>query len=753
MEGDNAFEESNGSMPELEGRVAGVSVVSRPELSEALSESRGTDEKSSPAETGNGTSPVILIADDDAMVRMLAASSLGKSGFKVIAAENGRDALEAFQRYRPDLVLCDVIMPSIDGYDVCRLIRKEPQTGHIPILMLTGLEDNESINRAFAAGATDFATKPINWGLLAHRVRYALRASRAMRELKLSEQRYALAAEGANDGLWDWDIDNDQIYFSPRWKSMLGFKDGEIGTSPGEWFNRLHPDDKASVSAAVSAHTEGRRDMFETEYRIRTQTGEYQWMVARGLAVRDENGMGCRMVGSQTNITKRKEAEYQLRFEALHDGLTKLPNRALFLDRLNHSIQLAKRNASYLFAVIFIDLDRFKVINDSLGHLHGDRLLIEVALRIKSALRDGDTLARLGGDEFTILCEGITDINSVTRLIDRIMNVLGDPIDLQGQQVVTAASMGIAFSSSGYDNPEDILRDADAAMYRAKAVGGSSYVLFDEAMHRQAMEFLTLESELRVAVEKQQFRVYFQPILDLRNDQVSGFEALLRWNHPTRGVLLPEAFLSVAEESRLIVNLGRWVLKEACRQLVCWQQSWPQARGWFMSVNIGPVELAAPGLVEFIAETIESTTIDPTCLKLEITENSLIANGPAALKTMKKIKSLGVKLSIDDFGTGYSSFNYLHRFPFDALKIDASFISNFDQDAGRQEIVRTISYLAHNLGLSVVAEGSETEGDFRRLKKLSCEFAQGFSISRPGDAEQMEAFLVSKLTPSEASAS
>ncbi len=681
---------------------------------------------------------LVLVADDDPMILLLAQQALDPRFYTVVTAENGRQALDLFNDKTPDLVLCDVMMPDINGFDLCKKIRLQPAGEHVPIIMLTGLNDAESIDQAFSAGATDFCEKPVNWELLPYKLNYVLRAAATFTELQVSEERYSLVARGANDGIWDWDYKNDRIYYSPRWKSMLGFEDHAIGSDPQEWISRIHADDRARVIAELEAHKAARTEHFECEYRVENAEGNYRWMMCRGLAIRGDDGVACRMTGSQTDITLRKQVEEKLAFDAVHDALTGLPNRILFQDRLSHCIELSSRRENYSFALLYLDLNRFKLVNDTLGHLLGDQLLIEVASRMRQVVRRGDTLSRLGGDEFVILCEDIEDITVATGLADRIQQRLLEPVDLDGQKVVIGCGIGITESSIGYQQPEDMLRDADAAMYRAKARTGSAYEIFDKTMHQKAMNVLQLEADFRVALENGQFELHYQPIVRIEGDKISGFEALVRWDHPKLGLMLPDEFLDMAADSRLIVPLGRWVLREACRQMQEWKRQWPEeASDWTISVNLSAPELAQADLIEALDDILHATGLAPTCLKLEITETSLIKNASHALRTMKALRDRGIRLSIDDFGTGYSSFNYLHQFPFDELKIDRTFISELDDREDKREIVNAIVSLAHNLGMTVVAEGSASAAIYENLRDAACECAQGFSIMEPRRADRI----------------
>lgn len=687
--------------------------------------------------------PLALVIDDDIAVRMLARSSLNKAGFLVEEAQGGEQGIEMFKQLNPDIVLCDVVMPDTDGYQVCSAIRQHPKGAHVPIVMMTGLDDVESIERAYSVGATEFTVKPLNSSLLARRARFILRASETLAQFKRSEERYALAARGANDGLWDWDLNRDMVYYSPRWKELLGYK-SEIGHSVEEWLERVHADDADRVRCELELHIEGRSAHFESECRIETGDGTFKWILCRGLALRDRHGRAYRMAGSMTDISRRKAAQEQLEFDALHDNLTGLPNRKLFLERLRHCIEINARHPDYRFAVLFIDLDRFKIVNDSLGHLVGDQMLIEVAKRVKATLRVGDTLARFGGDEFTILFEDIKDMDTTDQMAARIQNALGQPMEVGGQEVVTSASIGITVGGPGYQSPEEMLRDADAAMYRAKSNGRAGCETFNPTMRMHAVRTLRTEVELRTALERHEFYPEYQPIVSLESGEIIGFEALVRWSHPSLGTVLPTQFMDVSEETGLIVHIGRQVLGAACSQLREWQLRWPEASEWSMSVNLSGHELMQADLIPTVDDTLRRTGVSPRHLKLEITERTLVENDRKALKVMTELRNRGVQLSIDDFGTGYSSLSYLHRFPFDILKIDRSFIHGIEDQPQRAAIVKAIIQLAHSLGLQVTAEGSETADSVECLKALPCEFAQGNFLSRPQRAEELFALFETK---------
>jgi diguanylate cyclase (GGDEF)-like protein/PAS domain S-box-containing protein len=679
-------------------------------------------------------------AADGALIDALLRSARFDADVERVAT---REAFEAALRSRTfDIILSDYSLPGFDGQSALEMARTLCPS--VPFLFVSGTIGEDRAVESLKGGAVDFVLKD-SFARLAPAIRRALDETRernarkrAEDALRLSEERYALAARGANDGLWDWDVGAGRIYLSPRWKAMLGWDVDELSDDPEEWFGRVHPQDLPGLRARLSAHFDGHSEHFESEYRIAHRDGTWLWMLSRGLGVRSADGSPLRMAGSQTDITNRKKAEEQLLHDALHDALTGLPNRASFLDRLMLVMSQASRRPERRFAVLFLDLDRFKVVNDSLGHVIGDELLVEIAQRLSASLRHGDTVARLGGDEFALLLDGIGDAAAATRAAERIHRELEPPFRLEGHEVFSSASIGIALSTTAYEHPQDMLRDADTAMYRAKAVGRARHALFDQDMHARAVEVLRLETDLRRAIEKREFRLHYQPVVALADERLCSLESLVRWQHPRKGLVMPNSFIGLAEETGLIVPLGDWVLGEACRQMAEWSAS--AAGDPFVSVNLSPRQFAHTDVVGEVRAILKETGLPGSRLGLEITESALMEGGDVRARLIE-LRRLGVKLLLDDFGTGYSSLSYLLRFPIDIIKIDASFVRGLESDDEKAAIVRSILAIGHNLRMRVIAEGVEEPAQAEVLRSLGCDYGQGYLWSKPLPADSASDFF------------
>jgi PAS domain S-box-containing protein len=578
---------------------------------------------------------------------------------------------------------------------------------------------------------------------------------RIRRQLAEREQLFQLITENAADMIAVTDRNGQRLYNSPAYKKILGYDPEELAGTGS--MDQVHPDDRARVvEASVKARNTGRGERLE--YRIRHKDGSWRFLESTSSAIRTLEGENGGLVIVNRDITERKRAEERLAHQSFHDSLTGLPNRALFLDRLQQALTLSRRHLDFKFAVLFIDIDEFKVFNDSLGHAAGDSLLMQIAQRLTVSLRRVDTisrphvgedaesligestLARPGGDEFTVLLEELHGPSEAIRVAERIQRRLAIPFDFSSQEIVLSVSVGIAFSNPDATDAQDILRDAEIAMYRAKSTGKARCEVFDHAMHAGAIKRLQLETDLRKALELNQYRVYYQPIVSLRTGQIMGFEALSRWQRP-EGLVMPGEFIAVADESGIILPINRQLLDDACRQLRIWQALFPSDPPLTVNVNIAPKQFAQPDLASQIGKTLQETGLDPCCLNLEITETIAMADADRSAVVLAELKALGVRLDIDDFGTGYSSLSRLQRFPVDTLKIHRSFISCMDTDVETREIVRIIIMLAHGLRLNVVAEGVETQGQADMLKDMGCELAQGYLYSRPAPVEITERLL------------
>lgn len=553
--------------------------------------------------------------------------------------------------------------------------------------------------------------------------------------LRDSEERYALAAEGARDGLFDWNLENNQIYFSERWKTMLGYQEQDIGQHPDEWFGRIHREDKIHVMRIIDGIHQNKGSHLEFESRILNKKNQYTWVLTRGIMVK-KDGRVVRVIGSQTDLTERKQFEEQLRHDAFHDKLTKLPNRALLNDRLNSFIERAKRHPNFRFAVFFIDIDRFKVINDSLGHNQGDLLLIEISKRFVKCVRSCDTVARLGGDEFLILLDDVTE-QDVVVLADRILDSMSKSFHLNNQEIFVTASIGVSMNSAQHVDAEDIIREADTAMYKAKNQGRACFEIFQSGMHLQVMKVLSLEADLRRAIENKEFQLYFQPIVSLKDNQIHSMEALIRWIHPEKGLVPPLDFIPLAEETGMIVNIGEWVITEVCRQSKIWQD---QGFSFNIAVNISARQFQHQGLIEHLKSSIKKYGIDAFTLEFEITESIAMDDIEFTVSVLKDLQSMGVKISIDDFGTGYSSLSSLQLFPIDHLKIDRCFVNDVVGNNENANITRAIVLMGHTLGLRTIAEGIETQEQLAFLRSLGCDYAQGYFLSRPLPQDQVADF-------------
>jgi PAS domain S-box-containing protein len=689
-------------------------------------------------------SDLLLVDDEPANLDML-SRRLQRAGYCVATAAGGQEALDRIADASFDLVLLDVQMPGLGGLQVLKAIRERHPAHKLPVVMVTARVQSEDIVVALEAGANDYVTKPVDFAVMLARVRTQLDRCAAERALAESEERYALAVRGANDGLWDWRAADGETYLSPRWKEILGYQDDELPNALSSWLDRVHPDDLERVRAELDRHLNGQSAQFESEHRVRHRSGIYRWALVRGVGVRDREGRVSRMAGSLTDITEGKVA----------DPLTGLANRLQFVDRLERVMEQGRRHPDLLFAVIFLDLDRFKNVNDSLGHGVGDALLVQVAARLQQCLRgaDGsprpfagpgasreDTVARLGGDEFAILLTGVRSGRDAEQVVERVLASFADPFEVCGRKVDTTASVGIALSRPDYTSAAELLRDADTAMYHAKGAGRGRAATFDETMRAQAVRRFELEGDIREALDAGQFLLHYQPIVSLRDRCATGLEALIRWNHPTYGLVGPDEFIGIAEETGTIVSLGDWTVRTACRQLRAWSDEGLVAAPFTVGVNLSRRQLIEPDLASRMAGIAAECGVAPASVEFEIAEACMLAEPETATAVLGQLKAAGFRLSIDDFGAGYSAVSYVHHFAIDRIKIDRTFLGPRALTR-MDDVMSSIVSLAEHLDVELVAEGVETVEEVERLEGLRCSLCQGFFFSRPADARATEAML------------
>ncbi len=681
----------------------------------------------------------VLLVDDDEDDYLITSEMLAgqdRVQFEVDWCSDYAAALEAIGEQRHDVYLIDYRLGERNGLELVREAFADGPSA--PVIMLTGHATYEIDIEATALGVTDFLVKQeLDRAELERSIRYAISHQKA--------ERYALAVRAASDGIWDWDLDSDRVYLSGRWHAILGLPEEPRHDRPSAWFDLVAPDDLPRLRGAITAHLEGREPHLECEYRIRHADGGWRWVMTRGLAIRSVDGTPTRIAGSLSDMTDRRITQLRLEHDALHDTLTGLPNRTLFTDRVDQLLQRASREPAIGCAILFLDLDGFKLVNDSLSHAVGDHLLVALAERVLATVRPGDTVARLGGDEFTVLLDGLDDPLEASFIAERILRSLDEPFDIDGNELFISASIGISLSASSLGSAE-LIRRADIAMYDAKRRGRARFAVFDERMHRRVTDRLALRRGVRYAVESSLLGVHYQPIIELATGRIVSFEALARWPEEWASVS-PAEFISIAEETGVIGALGHHVMSTAVRALARWRHDGLVSDDVSVSVNLSGRQLDDPGLAGQIRSAIHDSGLPAEALKLEITEGTLMELERSE-HLLAELRSAGLGLLLDDFGTGYSSLTSLYRFPIEALKIDRSFVATMSQQPEAEVITRSAVALAHSLGVPVIAEGVESPDALRRLRLLGCEYGQGDLIS-PALSEDDARGLLETWRPSE----
>lgn len=688
------------------------------------------------------TNGCVMIVDDDPSVRLMMSSTLESLGLSVIEAEDGAHALTLLEIKIPDLLLLDVMMPGMDGFEVCARMKENPFLSAIPIVLVTGNNDTNSIQRAYELGITDFVTKPIPWALIGYRISFLLRATKSFSDLKENQKRLSNAQRLAGMGAWKWELHTDKMWFSEEVMQIFKYDPQSFDSSFQAFISSVHPVDRERVLYATNRAIETNTS-YSIDHELMLCDGSICFVHTEASVISDRNGTPIRLEGAIQDITRRKEAENQISRLAFFDGLTGLPNRTLFHDHLN-KIHLRSQTDKTRFAIFFIDIDEFKVINDTLGHCLGDVLLQQLALRLKESVRSDDfassgLVARLGGDEFVVIIDHIGDSGDMAIIAQRIINNIRIPVTLEETEISVTGSIGISMFPEDGQDTETLIKHADIAMYSAKNKGKNSFQYFNRSIHEAATYQLLLEKELKMAIINNEFTMHYQPQVDLRTKKIIALESLIRWSNPAVGMVSPAVFIPLAEKSNLICEIDRWVVTEVCSQLRQWIDA--GVTGFNVSINISGRSILQKDIAAFVRQELETHAIAPDLIQIEITEGVLVTDAAASELTLKELKNIGVSLAIDDFGTGYSSLQYLHRLPVDTLKIDKSFIAQISGTNGKNPIITAIITLAQSLGLNTIAEGIELENQKEYLSAHGCSVGQGYLFSFPLPAEKVAALL------------
>lgn len=683
---------------------------------------------------------IILLIDDDQTVHMWAERNLPKDNFNLVSSFNGKQGIEAFQNSSPTIVLIDIEMPIMNGFETCAEIRRLSMGQNIPIVMMTVTEDDQKIAQTYAAGATDFVVKPINWKVLVHRLQFMVKASNNLKRLELSEIRLSKANKMARLGNWEWQKNNKRLFWSDNIYSLLEQSKSEFIPTLENYSQYIQKEDIPYVNHCLKK-TYYLKTPNTVEFRVNTAKHNIRFVSQHIEPILNDRFEFVGLVGTLQDITERKNQENKIRHLAYFDAVTQLPNRTFFIKFLSKTIELARRNNN-TFAILFLDLDGFKGVNDTYGHHNGDQLLREVSDRLTKGLRCSDLtsrffdyfdhkidVARLGGDEFIVLLNNLARSEDAATVAERIQRWITQPVQLGERKVQIGVTMGIALFPLDGNDSETLVKNADIAMYHAKKIGKGNYQFFHEGMALKARKRLEMETFMYQAVPNNELRLHYQPIIDISTGKLTGAEALLRWENPHLGFLPPNDFISLAEENGVIIQFGEWVIRESCRQLLKWLKL--GKTNFSISVNLSSLQLNQPSFITMIGGIVNEYQINPAYLTFELTESMIMADTENMLNKLNGLKKLGIKLALDDFGTGYSSLRYLNRFPLDILKIDRSFIKELSVSDDAAAIVNAILAMAKALNLNTVAEGVETLPQKAFLQNTTCTSIQGYFYSKP----------------------
>ena len=693
--------------------------------------------------------PLALVVDDDFSLRLSMRAALIKADFDVLEVESGSQALDVFESDKPDLILLDVIMPEMDGFETCSAIRKLPGGNYVQILMVTGLDDVKSIELAFEAGANDFVSKPLNWLLLGYKARYMLRAGHAFHDLSQSQKRLQKTQEIAKIGNWEIVLATNEFRCSPDASRLLGYSKYDPDLSIKDFLTPVCDEDRGQVEKKIDYAVRNSLP-FSLHYKVMLEGSNERHILNQAEIIYNESDQPEIMMGVIQDVTKMKLAEEEIRQLAFYDSLTGLSNRWLFQDRLDHEVSKAKRQHE-TFALLFLDLDHFKRINDSYGHTIGDILLQNSAKILEDCIRNSDTIcrqkedeletniSRFGGDEFIIILSNIKNPESAAIIARRILKEMPVIHNIKGNLISITTSIGISVFPSDGTEPEILLKNADYAMYQAKESGRNIFKFYDKSLNKAAIERFSLENDLTKAVEKREFLVYYQPIIDLASRKIIGAEGLIRWLHPHKGMILPDHFIPLAEDSGLIIKINKWLIETICRQ----NNEWAEAGVGpvRISFNLSGYQLGVQDLLNIIKENLHKYNLRPQDLVVEITESVLLQDSEETLAILEEIKDLPLKIALDDFGTGYSSLSYLAAFNADTIKIDRSFIMGSTLNSSNLVIIKAIIAMGKSLGMNIIAEGVETEEQLELLLEMGVREGQGYLFKPPVSHEEFSSLL------------